>query len=296
LDTTIELAKQQALRLARTDRFWDQALAAHVGADDLFGQPGADQLKSLDGNLSDLETAVTNLNTVIFTVSGHGVLARLPQSGGVYPTWPPELVADWDLEGLWQGMVSNEPISDNNRGLIASRHLDHVHPYAWIYRTFLSFDTRSLVDAGPISAAWLNLLVEKAFSSNYSYIDAGAIKEGPPSFDIAVYAGEWDPDSSEGNGWGSGPSQWLYESGSTLRSLDCCGLIAGSMEIDSAIGQTRVTLSIEPAAVSLFSLSQFKFQLADENFPGAPGVHYVLEDTLKLYGDLTQQILLVELE
>jgi endonuclease/exonuclease/phosphatase family metal-dependent hydrolase len=296
LDAYVELAIQQALRLARSNRFWGQALAAHIGPDDLFGASGSDPLKSLDEKLSDLESAVASLSTVGFTVTGHGVLARLPQPGGDYPTWPPELVAEWDLEDLWMGMLSIDPISDNNRGLITSRHLDHVHPYAWIYRTFLSFDTRSLADAGSVSAAWISMIVEKAYSSDYSVLDAGATKEGQPSFEVVVYAGEWDPVSSEGDGWGMGPGQWLYESGSTFRSWNSCELIAGSMGFDSALNQTRVTLSLDPSAVSLLHFSQFKFQLADEGFPGAPGVHYVLEDTLKLHGDLTQQILLVELE
>jgi hypothetical protein len=245
--------------------------------------------------LGQLATALKKLDTVIFTGFGSGTLARYPAAGGIYPTWPSEEVPKWDIEGLWRGMIDNELVVENQRGRIASRHLDHVHPYAWIIRSFIAFDARSLSDAPAVSSASLHLLTEKAFSANYNSLDPEAVKEGPPRFQVQVYAGGWDPVTGEGDGWGFGPGDWLYVEGSAQASWECCPLTGGTFEIPAEGYPTYLTSSLDPDAVWVDVVSQYKLQLADESYPGAPGVHNVLEDTFKLYGNLTEQFLLVQL-
>jgi endonuclease/exonuclease/phosphatase family metal-dependent hydrolase len=282
--------------LVSSGRFWNAGAAAPFASLAEFGQEGWPCQQDAPGCAAEMRAILESLDTIIFTAVGTPPLAKYPQPGGIYPTWPEEEVAGWDLEGLWAGMLENAPVVESGRGVLVSRHLDHVHPYVWLMRSYLGFDTASLADAPPVAAAWLRLLREKAFTAHYSVDDAQAVKEGPPAFTLQIDAGVWNSVAEEGDGWGAGPAEWNYLQGAAQRGWDSCPFAAGTLvvePVDSLPFYDQV--EIAPQAVAAGRQTQFKLHLADEAYPGAPGVRFVFEDTYQLQGSMANHLLLVKL-
>ncbi|OGO14927.1 MAG: hypothetical protein A2Z14_16930 [Chloroflexi bacterium RBG_16_48_8] len=72
-------------------------------------------------------------------------------------------------------------------------------------------------------------------------------------------------------------------------------MAGGSLSILAEVFPAYLTSSLDPGAEWADEVSQYKLQLADESYSSAPGVRNVREDTFKLYGKHTDQLLLVQL-